>query len=148
MSMIYMGKFDPMAMLNGALDVAKNETKSLNKKLPDKLSTAVGGEIVGGEKVQVYKWRDANGVMQFSSTPPTGRQAEHVTLDTNTNLMQAVKVKEKTEPKPEQQAQAAMPKPYSVKGMKKVMDDARGVEEMLQKRHAEQQKMLINLVPR
>jgi len=36
-----------------------------------------------------------------------------------------------------------MPNPYSVKGMKKVMDDARGIEQMLQKRHEDQQKMII-----
>jgi hypothetical protein len=35
--------------------------------------------------------------------------------------------------------------PYSVSGMKKVMDDAKGVEQVLQQRHEEQQQMMENL---
>jgi len=35
--------------------------------------------------------------------------------------------------------------PHTIQGMKKVMDDARGVEELLQKRHEEQRKEIDNL---
>ena len=136
--MIYMGKFDPLTLISNfsfsGLDSI--ETKSLNKLK----------KVVTDEKVQVYRWRDENGVMQFSNTPPaTEPHAEQIVLDTNSNVMQAVKVpvKEVKEEKPEPAVKA--PSPYSAKGMKKVMDDARGVEEMLQKRHEEQQKMLNNI---
>jgi hypothetical protein len=134
--MIYMGKFDPMAMLNSTFNIAKTETDSLKDKLPDTFTKAVSDK-----KVQVYKWRDENGVMQFSSTPPPDSRAEQILVDPNTNLMQAVKVEEKKEPE-KKVVQVDSPNPYSVNKMKKVMDDAKGVEEMLQKRHEEQQKML------
>ena len=141
--MIYMGKFDPMALINSTLSFAQNETDSLKDNIPGRLTDVVGGNV-GAKTVQVYKWRDANGVMQFSNTPPTDAQAEQVMFDPNTNLVQAVKIKLKVEPKPEQ-VQAKMPKPYSVKSMKKVMDDAKGVEDMLQQRFEVQQEMLNNI---
>jgi Domain of unknown function (DUF4124) len=137
--MIYMGKFDPLALLNSVFSSTgfnAPDIKPLNK-----LTNAITDE-----KVQVYKWRDENGVMQFSNTPPpTETQAEQIVLDTNSNVMQAVKVpvKEVKEEKPAPKVKT--PSPYSVKGMKKVMDDARGVEELLQKRQEDQQKMLNNI---
>ncbi|MFV2004438.1 MAG: DUF4124 domain-containing protein [Gammaproteobacteria bacterium] len=138
--MIYMGKFDPLTFLNSvfsSIGFNVSDVKPLNK-----LTNAITDE-----KVQVYKWRDGNGVMQFSNTPPpTETQAEKIVLDTNSNVMQAVKVSVKEE-KPEQQPVPTVkaPSPYSIKSMKKVMDDARGVEELLQKRHEEQQKVLNNI---
>ncbi len=42
-------------------------------------------------------------------------------------------------------AKSESPNPYSIKGMKKVMNDAKGVESLLQNRHEEQQKMMNNL---
>ena len=134
--MTYTGKFDPLAFITDFSNESSGFTKS---KAPENISN-----VVTDEKVQVYKWRDENGVMQFSNTPPpTATKAEQVMLDPNSNLLQAIKIPEKEEPK--QVVQIESPNPYSVKGMKKVMDDARGVEEMLLKRHEEQQKMMNNL---
>lgn len=140
MPMIYMGKFDPLSFIDSGLSKGGSEFKQLKAKAPKNLSNAVTDE-----KVQVYKWRDENGVMQFSNTPPpAGGAAERVVLDPNSNLMQAVKIPEQEqEIKPEVEAES--PNPYSVKGMKKVMDDARGVEQMLQQRHEGQQQMLKDL---
>ncbi len=139
MPMIYMGKFDPLSFFESGFSMGGSEFSKLKAKAPKNLSNAVTDE-----KVQVYKWRDENGVMQFSNTPPpTGGAAEQVVLDPNSNLMQAVKVPAEEEVK--QEVEAKSPSPYSVKGMKKVVDDARGVEELLQQRHEGQQEMIKNL---
>ncbi len=139
MPMIYMGKFDPLSFFESGFSMGGSEFSKLKAKAPKNLSN-----IVTDEKVQVYKWRDENGVMQFSNTPPpTGGAAEQVVLDPNSNLMQAVKVPAEEEVK--QEVEAESPSPYSVKGMKKVVDDARGVEELLQQRHEGQQEMIKNL---
>lgn len=136
MPMIYMGKFDPLSFLESGFSMGGSEFTKLKAKAPKNLSNAVTDE-----KVQVYKWRDEHGVMQFSNTPPqTGGAAEQVVLDPNHNLMQAVKVPEEEDVKPEVEAES--PNPYSVKGMKKVVDDAKGVEQLLQQRHESQQQML------
>lgn len=138
MPMIYMGKFDPQVFIAG-FSKASSSLAKLTAKVPENVSNAAANE-----KVQVYRWRDENGVMQFSNIPPpTVFNAEHVLLEPNSNLVQAVKIPEKDEPKQVVQAEPA--NPYSVKGMKKVMDDARGVEEMLQQSHQERQKMMNNL---
>ena len=136
MPMIYMGKFDPMAFLDSSLKDGSSEFAKLKAKAPKNLTS-----IVKDEKVQVYKWRDKNGILQFSNTPPVGGGSEILELDPNHNIIQAVKipVKEKEEKKV---TSSAMPNPYSVKGMKKVMEDAKGVEDLLQKRHEEQQKAM------
>jgi hypothetical protein len=137
--MIYMGKFDPLSFIDSGFKTGSSEFKKLKAKAPKNLTS-----VVSDEKVQVYKWRDENGVMQFSNTPPlSGGNAEQVVLNPNSNLVQAVKVPEKEAP--EEVAKTESPNPYSVKGMKKVMDDARGVEGMLRKRHEEQQKAYNNL---
>jgi len=138
--MIYMGKFDPMAFLDSGLSNGSTEFNKLKAKAPKNLTN-----VVSDEKVQVYKWRDKNGVMQFSNTPPPSDiGAEQVELDPNKNLVQAVKVPEKKE-EPAEVAKVEKPSPYSVKGMKKVMDDAKGIEQLLQQRHEDQQKMMNDL---
>jgi len=139
MPMIYMGKFDPMAFFDSSLSKGASEFKNLKAKAPKSLSNGVTDK-----KVQVYKWRDKNGIMQFSNTPPpTGGDAEKIELNPNKNIVQAVKIPEKEEPK--EAAKTQSPNHYSIKGMKKVMNDAKGVEALLQKRHEEQQKMMNNL---
>ena len=58
-------------------------------------------------------------------------------------MVKAVKVERKEIVK--RQAIGSAPNPYSVKGMKKVMDGAKGVEGLLKNRHESQQKMLKNM---
>ena len=140
MPMIYMGKINPVALLDGDLGgifgSGSSDFAKLQAKAPKNLTNAVTDE-----KVQVYKWRDENGVMQFSNTPPPdGGQAQQVELNPNHNLVKAVKLPE--EEQPQQAELTPSPTPYTVKGMKKVMDDARAIEGMLQQRHEDQQKML------
>ena len=140
MPMIYMGKVNPAALLDGDLGgifgSGSSEFAKLKAKAPKNLTN-----VVTDEKVQVYKWRDENGVMQFSNTPPPdGRQVQQVELNPNHNLVKAVKVP--VEEEPQQAKHELAPSPYSVKGMKQVMDDAQAIEGMLQQRHEDQQKML------
>ena len=136
--MIYMGQFNPLALIQGA-GSETSEIARLQTMAPKNLSNAVTDE-----KLQLYKWRDKNGVMQFSNTPPPATaNAEQVVLNPNHNVVQAVNV---TAPAEQQQLQQVETQnPYTVKGMKQVMDDARGVEELLRKRHEHQQKMLNKL---
>ena len=138
MPMIYMGKFDPLSFF----DAGPNEDNSAFAKLKEQAPKGLSS-VVTDEKVEVYKWRDENGVMQFSNMPPTEGKAEQVVLDPNSNVIQAIKVPVKETLKEAPKADA--PSPYSMKGMKKVMDDAKGIEALLQKRHEDQQKMMNDL---
>ena len=139
--MIYMGKFNPLAILGPGFTMETTAHKKLKASAPKNLSS-----VVTDEKVEVYKWRDENGVMQFSNTPPpTDSRAEKVVLDPNSNLMQAVKVPVKEEPEEKKVEQTQAPSPYSPKTMKKVMDDVKNVENMMQQRQQQQQEALNNL---
>ena len=138
--LIYMGKFDPMAFFESGFDpggFSQSGIKPLNKLT----------NVVTDEKVQVYKWRDKNGVVQFSNTPPSSESnAERIVLDPSSNVVQAVKVPVKKEvPAHKPAATAKASSPYSIKGMKKTIDGAKGVEKLLQQRDAEQQKLLDNI---
>ena len=138
--MIYMGKFNPLEFLGSGFSSGASEFENLKAKAPRNLTN-----VVTDEKVQVYKWRDKNGVMQFGNTPPpTVRNAERVELNPNSNVVKAVKVPV-VEEKPVASTDVVKPGPYSVRGMKKVMDDARGVEQMLQQSHDQRTKALNNL---
>ena len=137
--MIYMGKFDPMSFISSGLKTGESEFEKLKAKAPKNISN-----VITDEKVQVYRWRDEHGVMQFSNTPPLEGGAEKIQLNPNENVIQAVKVpvEEVAEKKV---VKSEAPNPYSVEGMKKVMDDARGVEDVLRKSQEDRQKMLNNL---
>ncbi len=45
----------------------------------------------------------------------------------------------------EKELNRAEPNPHTVRGMKKVMDDAKSVEDMLQQQHEEQRKEIDNI---
>ena len=139
--MIYTGKFDPVALLD--LDFSPNlGMDRLGAKVSKKYSS-----VVTDEKVKLYKWRNADGVMQFTSDPPPSTiAAEQIELNPNSNVIPAIKISKKevkVESKPV--AKTKIANPYAAKEMKKMMDDARGVEAMLQQRNEQQQKMLDSL---
>lgn len=137
--MIYTGKFNPMEFLGSGFSGGSSKLESLQAKAPKNLTS-----VVTDEKVQVYKWRDKNGVMQFGNTPPPSvRNAQLVELNPNSNIVKAVKVPV-VEEKPVASSAVEQPSPYSVKDMKKVMDDAKGIEQMLQQSHDQRSKMLNN----
>ncbi|HHO59734.1 MAG TPA: DUF4124 domain-containing protein [Thiotrichales bacterium] len=137
--LIYMGKINPMALFNGdALN-----TDRLGSEF-SKLKRKVSGS--SAENVTVYKWKDAHGTTQFGSNPPADAvDIQTLSINQNKNIIDPVKVPPKVEKTGSSAPGAKMPNPYSIKGMKKVMDDARGVEDLLQKRADEQEKMLKNL---
>jgi len=142
MPMIYTGKFDLMAFFESSASQSSAQYNQLKSKVSGNLSG-----IVKDEKVQVYQWRDNNGVMQFSNMPPPDvSHAKRIMIDPNNNLVSAIKRPKKEEVTQEQaRVVVGTPNPYSVKGMKKVMNDARGIEQMLKKQHEQQQKMLKDL---
>ena len=137
--LIYMGMFDPVSYFDSLFGDGVSEISTLQSKVPKNFSS-----VVSDEKIQVYKWRDKNGVMQFSNTPPpTGSRVELVEINPNSNLMQAVKIPVKEEP--EEVVKTKRVNPYDVGGMKKAIDAAKGVEDMMKQRQEKQMEMLGNI---
>ena len=113
--------------------------ESEEPKLPENISNAVTDK-----EVTVYKWVDEKGIQHFGGTPPPGVVAEVKHLKPDQNIMQAIKI-----PEEEEEEKASGPKvtnviknPYSKEGVKEIIDDAKGVQEMLDKRFEDQQKMM------
>jgi hypothetical protein len=137
MPMIYMGKFDPSALVSADDELDFDLGRFLSSVFKK------GSDVVVDKEVQVYKWRDQDGVMQFSSKPPPDtHNAEQIVLHPDSNVVQAVKPSEKESVQPVAKAENLAATPYSIKGMKKVVDDAKGIEEMLQQRDEQQRKIL------
>jgi len=137
--LIYMGKFDPVSFFDSVTSGGMSEFNALKAKAPKSLSS-----VVTDEKVQIYKWRDKHGVMQFTNTPPPAdKNAERVELNPNSNIIQAVKIPAAEEPKAV--AKIERPNPYSVGGMKKAIDAAKDVEKMMKERQEKQMEMLGNI---
>lgn len=57
-------------------------TNSVKEAIPDQL---IGGSESSGDKVAVYKWKDAEGNWQFSDKAPAGISAEQVLVGTDVN---------------------------------------------------------------
>ena len=96
------------------------------------------------EKVQVYRWRDENGVMQFANTPPLDPgQAEMVELRPDTNIVKAIEV-----PEEEDEKQAARPRvvtvgnPYTPSGMKDLLDTTSTLAEDMSEQQMEHQQLM------
>jgi len=136
--MIIMGKIDPMAYFDSGIDKGVSSFNKLKASAPKNLSS-----VMSKDKIKIYRWRDKNGVMQFSNVPPpTDRKVERVDVDPNSNLMQAVKVpiKEVAVVSSKKGKPAKMESPYSVKGAKKILEEARGIKGQLKRRQEQQQQ--------
>lgn len=96
------------------------------------------------KKVQVYRWRDEYGVMQFTNTPPPGtQQAEIVELTPDTNVVKAIEVPEE-EPAQERSRPMVMStgNPYTPDGMKNLLNSASGLAEGMNEKQAQQQQLM------
>ena len=143
MPLIYMGKIDPMKWLNGdalSVDTLEKKVDSLQRTVSHKVD-----DIRTGGKVTVYKWKDARGVTQFGGRPPANaRDVQVVTVNKNRNVIEHTSA-----PPPARGANRPAPQPtgnpYSVGGMKKMLEDARKVEDVLRQRQQQQDEMIRRL---
>lgn len=115
-------------------------------QVPDSVSDALPAE-----KEIVYKWRDAEGVLQYSNRPPPeGVDARVVEINPDTNMIGAVRVSEqpdedqqsKSSAPPARQRDAESPRLYSPKGVKKLFDDARDAKKQLEARDRARRELL------
>ena len=100
--------------------------------------------VTTDEKVQVYKWRDEHGVMQFTNTPPPQtQQAELIELTPNTNIVKAVEVVE-DEPEQKRSGPTVMKtgNPYTPGGMKDLLDTTSSLADGMNQKQLEQQQLM------
>ena len=133
----------PMFLLGDGSVLAKfgldSFTGSDEPKLPQNITN-----VTTNEKVQVYKWKDKYGVMQFTNTPPPeARQAEMLELTPNTNIVKAVEVPEQ-EPEQKRSGPRVMMtgNPYTPGGMKDLLDTTSSLAQDMNQKQLEQQQLM------
>ena len=112
-------------------------------KMPD-ISAPNVDSLVNGGKTTAYKWTDENGVVHYSSEPPPEQQqVEVLEVDPNVNLVQGVQKKEEV-PGPGSQPALDLPSGnvYSPKNVQKLIQDAKDVQQKLNERYQEQEKIV------
>ena len=100
--------------------------------------------VTTDEKVQVYKWRDQYGIMQFTNTPPPDtREVEMFELTPNTNIVKAVEVPEEV-PEEKRSGPTVMitGKPNSTGGMKDILGTTSSLADDMNQRQIEQQQLM------
>lgn len=97
----------------------------------------------------VYKWVDENGVTQYSSEPPPANIAKQtLELDPNTNIVQGLRPEDEEEETPHAgPSEPILPQGpiYSPENVKKLIDDAKNVQNLLNERYQKQEEMLKDL---
>jgi len=105
------------------------------------------GNVVLDKDVTVYQWTDSAGVTHYGGTPPTGQgQYEKKTIHSNTNVMQAHKIAEEEEKEVQRPRVASVGSLYSPSGVKDLMDDTKGLQEQMNQRAADQEKILNDIM--
>jgi len=93
-----------------------------------------------------YKWYDSEGNIQFTTEPPPdGVEYKLKGFDPDTNLIQAVEipVEEETKPVQEKSADPADDvNPYSADSIKKLFEDTKNIEKLLNQRAIDQQSAI------
>jgi len=100
----------------------------------------LGDEQMG--KTQVYRWQAADGSWRFSDKPPQNETSaggvETIYVDPNTNMIEGVPIAPVTEPSAEagEADSGGIPLPMTVSPMqaKKMMDDARNIQTLMDER--------------
>ncbi len=106
------------------------------------------GNALNDENVTVYQWIDAQGVTHYGSTPPTGQGSYEIKqIQANANLMQAHKSRPEEEEADTQRPKVAkVGSLYTPEGVKGMMDDASKLQEQMNQRTAEQEKMMQDIM--
>lgn len=125
-----------------------------NLKLPDfsmpDLPDAKKLTSGSGQKDFFYKWYDADGNVQFTTEPPPeGVDYTVKGYDPDTNLIQAVKAPAEAAPEQPSRDSAkpaldpdVLDNPYSPENVKKLIDDAKNVQKILNQRYQDQESAL------
>ena len=128
-------------------DKATQFKETINEKL-DAIPS-----ITGNSKSTLYKWRDEKGQLNYTNDPPPkGIKFEKIILDSRTNVIPSIKSSKNTEvetskPSPTMQTERthSFNKPsdlYSPEGIEQLINQAKDVQNLVDERYKNQQKMI------
>ena len=119
---------------------------SLTNELPQ--VDAPGGSLLKGED-RVYQWYDGDGNIQFTTDPPPqGVDFEVRSFDPDANVIKSVELPRENQAVTGEGAETAsadpsdIGNPYSGENLRKLFEDARNVEKLLERRFQNQESQL------
>ncbi len=106
------------------------------------------GNATVDKDVTVYQWVDDKGVTHIDSTPPVGQSNyTRKTVNANTNVLQATKLRETEATQAKKQPRVAKVKnTYSAEGIKNIMDSAKDLQGQAGQRSADQEQILNDIM--
>ena len=131
--------------ISGLLDMLPSG--GISSVLPENINS-----VTTDTDVEVYKWRDENGVMHFGSAPPQyGGVVEKMNLKANQNIMDPVRVVAEEANVIVGQGddtikQVSVENPYSPEGMADLLNQTQGLADSLSKQQADHKKQLDDIV--
>ncbi len=105
------------------------------------------------EDTYLYKWRDAKGVIHYTSEKPSNNIAniESIKINNDTNVVPSVSSVSSNEEEPVQQQSVASELPteippnlYSPEGVKQLIDQAKNVQNQMNEQFQEQENIINN----
>lgn len=105
---------------------------------------------IGDRQVTIYEWQDSDGNLQFANeTPPPGTEFRIRQFDPDANVIQSVTWPAETPDapagdatQPETSAADQAPNAFSPESVKKLMDNAKNIENLLNQRFQNQQSAI------
>lgn len=138
----------PMFLLNNEEYLQKlgfggdSNMEDLKAKAPKNIET-----VTTDRRVEVYKWVDDSGVVQFTNTPPMeGRASEKIVLSPNTNVMDAIKIPEEEPEVASGPTVYTLGNPYTPGGAKELIDQSMKLQEQMNQQQVEQEKMMQDMM--
>ena len=104
--------------------------------------------VTTDKDVEIFKWRDEQGVMHFGERPPEfDTIVEKVDLRTNENVMKAVKVtRDVVESADTGIQQVNVDNPYSPEGMSQLLQQTQALTDSINKQQEGKKEMLDNIL--
>ena len=136
--------FVVIGMSNYALYLMTGKTPFSSFKLPSFSKAEIQSvNPLNNRPEQAYKWVDKKGVTHYSTEKPPQEQAsvEVLEVDPNVNIIQSVKMPEEIEEASTTITPVEGPL-YDPQNIKKLMDDAKNVEKVLQERYEKQEEII------
>jgi hypothetical protein len=132
----------------GPMLIKKPDGTPFIKSPLDWFSTSLAGlhnnESSSSNSQSFYKWQDDDGTWHYSDKPPAEKNIETVTVNTNTNLIQGLRVVKKNEqPIIEKNLQPKVknsPMTFPIEKISKILEDANNIQQLMDNRNKKMNK--------
>jgi hypothetical protein len=134
-----MKKADGTPFMESPLDYFSSDSKGTSS-----------GQSSTNSSQSFYKWQDENGTWHYSDQPQAGQNIETVTVNTNTNLIQGLRIDKEEEKEPgkvkgeakEETSSIPLPMTVPFEKVSEMLDDANNLQQVMDDRSSKIDKAI------